>query len=82
MSVPALRGSNVTLRPMTYDDVPDLMRWGSDPDFRQYQWGQKPGAFEEKNARLRELLLTAIPALPAERDCPCATALEGARFEP
>ena len=38
--------------------------------------------FEENNARLRELLLAAIPALPAERDCPCATALEGARFEP
>jgi len=36
---------------MTFDDVPLLMKWGSDPDFRHYQWGQKPGAFEEKNAR-------------------------------
>jgi 5'-methylthioadenosine phosphorylase len=38
--------------------------------------------FEENNERLRNLLFAVIPALPAERDCPCATALEGARFEP
>jgi 5'-methylthioadenosine phosphorylase len=37
--------------------------------------------FEENNARLRDLLFGMIPALPAERDCPCATALQGARFE-
>jgi 5'-methylthioadenosine phosphorylase len=36
--------------------------------------------FADNNARLRELLFAAIPALPAERDCPCATALESARF--
>jgi len=41
----------VELRPMSYDDLPHLMRWGSDPDFRHYQWAQKPGAFGEKNAR-------------------------------
>lgn len=51
MSVPSLRGSKVTLRPMTDADAPLLMRWGSDPAFRHYQWGQKPGRFEEKNAR-------------------------------
>jgi N-acetyltransferase len=51
VSVPTLRGSRVTLRPMTFDDLPHLMRWGSDSDFRLYQWGQKPGAFTEKNAR-------------------------------
>ncbi|MDQ2915005.1 MAG: GNAT family N-acetyltransferase [Chloroflexota bacterium] len=51
MSVPALRGSQVTLRPMTYEDVPHLARWGSDAAFRYHQWGQKPGRFEEKNAR-------------------------------
>lgn len=51
MSVPVLRGSEVTLRPMTYDDAPLLMRWGSDAAFRRYQWGQKPGAFTDKNAR-------------------------------
>ena len=51
MTVPALRGSTLTLRPMTYGDAPLLMKWGSDPAFRHYQWGQKPGVFEEKNAR-------------------------------
>ncbi|HYX78978.1 MAG TPA: MTAP family purine nucleoside phosphorylase, partial [Actinomycetota bacterium] len=38
--------------------------------------------FTQNNARLRDLLLATIPAIPAERDCPCATALEHARFEP
>jgi len=37
--------------------------------------------FNENNARLRDLLFAAIPALPAERDCECATALENAQFE-
>jgi 5'-methylthioadenosine phosphorylase len=37
--------------------------------------------FEENNAKLRDLLFGIVPALPAHRDCPCATALEGARFE-
>ena len=37
--------------------------------------------FAENNERLRELLFAVIPALPVERDCPCATALAGARFE-
>jgi 5'-methylthioadenosine phosphorylase len=38
--------------------------------------------FAENNERLRDLLIAVIPALPADRDCGCATALEGARFEP
>lgn len=37
--------------------------------------------FDENSAKLRDLLFTVIPALPAERDCPCATALTGATFE-
>ena len=37
--------------------------------------------FTENNERLRSLLFGVIPELPAERSCPCATALEGARFE-
>jgi 5'-methylthioadenosine phosphorylase len=37
--------------------------------------------FTENNAKLRDLLFAVIPALPAERDCPCATALRGARLE-
>jgi len=37
--------------------------------------------FTENNEKLRDLLFAVIPDLPAERDCPCATALQGARFE-
>jgi 5'-methylthioadenosine phosphorylase len=37
--------------------------------------------FAENNERLRDLLFAVIPSLPVERDCPCATALTGARFE-
>ncbi|MGZ8606295.1 MAG: S-methyl-5'-thioadenosine phosphorylase [Actinomycetota bacterium] len=38
--------------------------------------------FSQNNERLRDLLFAMIPTLPAERDCVCATALSGARFEP
>jgi 5'-methylthioadenosine phosphorylase len=38
--------------------------------------------FTENNKHLRDLLFAVIPGLPTERDCPCATALQGARFEP
>jgi 5'-methylthioadenosine phosphorylase len=37
--------------------------------------------FEENNAKLRDLLFSLLPAIPSERSCPCATALDGARFE-
>ncbi len=33
--------------------------------------------FAENTARMRELLLATIPALPEERDCPCLHALDG-----
>jgi 5'-methylthioadenosine phosphorylase len=33
--------------------------------------------FGENTERLRSLLLDVVPALPAERDCPCSRALEG-----
>ena len=36
--------------------------------------------FGENNAKVRDLLFAVIPELPAERDCPCATALRGAAF--
>ncbi|MBE0476643.1 MAG: S-methyl-5'-thioadenosine phosphorylase [Coriobacteriia bacterium] len=36
--------------------------------------------FNENNERVRELIYAMIPALPDVRDCPCAHALEGARF--
>ena len=51
MSVPTLRGERVTLRPMTMDDLPHLVRWGSDSEFRWYQWGMAPGRFAEADAR-------------------------------
>ena len=38
--------------------------------------------FEENNNKLRDLLYRIVPAVPDARDCPCATALEGARFQP
>jgi len=37
--------------------------------------------FTGNNARLRDLLFRMIREMPVERDCPCATALSGARFE-
>jgi 5'-methylthioadenosine phosphorylase len=37
--------------------------------------------FAESLGRLRSLLFATIEALPEARDCPCATALRGARFE-
>jgi N-acetyltransferase len=36
---------------MTMHDLPHLVRWGSNPEFRWYQWGMKPGRFEEDMAR-------------------------------
>lgn len=37
--------------------------------------------FNANNERLRSLLVSFVPEIPVERDCACATALEGARFE-
>ncbi len=37
--------------------------------------------FDQNNTKLRELLFAAIPAVPNERECPCATALSDARIE-
>ncbi|HJP66288.1 MAG TPA: MTAP family purine nucleoside phosphorylase, partial [Actinomycetota bacterium] len=37
--------------------------------------------FQENLGLLRDLLFRILAALPEERDCPCATALENARFE-
>jgi 5'-methylthioadenosine phosphorylase len=36
--------------------------------------------FNENNDKLKDLLYEMIPALPDSRDCPCASALEGASF--
>jgi len=36
--------------------------------------------FAENNQKVRELIHAMIPALPSDRSCVCATALEGAAF--
>lgn len=51
MSVPTLTGPRVTLRAMTVEDLPHLLRWGSDAGFRWFQWGMQPGRMEEAMAR-------------------------------
>ena len=51
MTLPTLRGPQVLLRPMTKADLPHLVRWGSEPEFRWHQWGMRPGRFEEVDAR-------------------------------
>ncbi len=38
--------------------------------------------FTENNEKLRRLLFSLVPKVPAERSCPCGTALQGARLEP
>src|SRR5437868_7501541 len=36
---------------MTMADLPALVRWGSQPEFRWQQWGMQPGVFAETDAR-------------------------------
>jgi 5'-methylthioadenosine phosphorylase len=36
--------------------------------------------FNKSNSKVKELLYAMIPALPRERTCSCASALEGATF--
>ena len=38
--------------------------------------------FEANNDRLRKLLFSLVPRIPERRDCPCGSALTGARLEP
>jgi 5'-methylthioadenosine phosphorylase len=37
--------------------------------------------FNENNDKLRDMLFAIVPAIPAERSCPCSTALQGASME-
>jgi 5'-methylthioadenosine phosphorylase len=37
--------------------------------------------FQDNNDRLRSLIFSLVPSIPAERSCPCSRALEGARLE-
>ena len=48
MSGAVLRGTRVTLRPMTYADTPALVRWGNDADFAWAQWGRNPGRWKDE----------------------------------
>lgn len=36
--------------------------------------------FTENNSKVKDMLYRMIPALPAERKCACASALDGAAF--
>ena len=38
--------------------------------------------FNENNDKLRKLLFSLVPLIPGERNCICATALQGASMEP
>ncbi len=42
-----LRGPRITLRPMTHDDAPALIRWGDNADFAWFQWGRSPGRWPD-----------------------------------
>jgi RimJ/RimL family protein N-acetyltransferase len=48
-----LRGTRVTLRPMTHADAPALRRWADDADFAWFQWGRSPGRWKD-DASARE----------------------------
>ena len=50
VTAPTLRGQRVTLRPMTHDDAPHLVRWANDPAFAWFQWGRRPGRFPDDEA--------------------------------
>jgi RimJ/RimL family protein N-acetyltransferase len=47
---PDLRGPRVTLRTMTHDDAPALMRWGDNADFAWFQWGRKAGRWADRSS--------------------------------
>jgi 5'-methylthioadenosine phosphorylase len=49
-----------------------------DPDIQPVSVAEVERFFASNNERVRELILSLIPRLPAERDCPCAAAMEGA----
>jgi 5'-methylthioadenosine phosphorylase len=48
------------------------------PDVEPVSAEEVVRVFAANNSRLRDLILRAIPLIPAERDCPCATGLKGA----
>jgi 5'-methylthioadenosine phosphorylase len=48
------------------------------PDVEPVSAEEVVRVFAANNSRLRDVILRAIPLIPVERDCPCATALKGA----
>lgn len=48
------------------------------PDVAPVSVAEVEKFFASNNERVRRLILGLIPKLPAERDCPCATAMKGA----
>jgi 5'-methylthioadenosine phosphorylase len=49
-----------------------------DPDIQPVSVAEVERFFASNNDRVRELILSLIPRLPTERNCPCATAMQGA----
>jgi 5'-methylthioadenosine phosphorylase len=49
-----------------------------DPDVKPVSAADVVQLFASNNARVRDLILRLIPQIPAERTCPCATAMKGA----
>jgi 5'-methylthioadenosine phosphorylase len=48
------------------------------PDVAPVSVAEVERVFGSNNERVRRLILGLIPRLPAERTCPCATAMQGA----
>ena len=48
------------------------------PEVRPVSVAEVERVFASNNERVRELILSLVPRLPAERNCPCATAMQGA----
>jgi 5'-methylthioadenosine phosphorylase len=49
-----------------------------DPNVKPVSAADVVQLFASNNARVRDLILRLIPQIPAERTCPCATAMKGA----
>jgi 5'-methylthioadenosine phosphorylase len=49
-----------------------------EPDIQPVSVAEVERFFASNNERVRELILRMIPRLPAERTCPCPTAMQGA----
>jgi 5'-methylthioadenosine phosphorylase len=48
------------------------------PDVSPVTVAEVERVFASNNSRVRQLITDLVPRLPAERTCPCATAMQGA----